>query len=657
MSAIRTEDDRVELEITGMTCASCAARIEKKLNRIEGVTATVNYATEKAAVAYPPGVVSPAQLIAVVEATGYGASLPAPPPPPVAASGDAAGDAAAGTAAASGPAGPAAFPLRSRLIVSAVLAAPVLLLSMIPALQFRDWQWLALVLAAPVVVWGGLPLHRAAWVNLRHGAATMDTLVSLGTIAAFGWSLYALFLGGAGDPGMRMRFAVTAGGGTDEIYLEVASAVTVFILLGRHLEERAKRSSGAALRALLELGAKEAVRLAPDGTEERVPVERLAVGDRFVVRPGEKIATDGEVVEGVSAVDASMLTGEAMPVEVRPGASVSGGTVNSGGTLVVRATRIGGDTKLAQIAQLVVRAQNGKAAVQRLADRVAAVFVPVVILLALATLIGWLIAGGVGHAFSAAVAVLIIACPCALGLATPTALLVGTGRGAQLGLLIKGPEVLESTRRVDTVVLDKTGTVTTGQMTLLAVHAAPASAPVLSAPSPPRPSGRRPLGPRPLRPPRPPQPLPRPPIPREPHPPTRPRSSASPVRSSTWPSTRSPARSPVPRNPRPPPRPRSRRSSPRRRGSAPPRVSASPRWSRATPSSSDGRRSSSRNMRSRSRRSCPASWPLPPSADRARWRSAGTARCAACSSWPTRSSQAPARPSRACAASVSDRCC
>lgn len=470
MSAIRTEQDRLELEITGMTCASCAARIEKKLNRIEGVTASVNYATEKAAVAYPPEVVSPAQLIAVVEATGYGASLPAPPP---AANAEAAAGAATGAGSASSP---AAFPLRSRLIASAALAAPVLLLSMIPALQFRDWQWLALVLAAPVVVWGGLPLHRAAWVNLKHGAATMDTLVSLGTIAAFGWSLYALFLGGAGDPGMRMHFSLTAGGGADEIYLEVASAVTVFILLGRYLEERAKRSSGAALRALLELGAKEAVRLLADGTEERVPVEKLAVGDRFAVRPGEKIATDGEVVEGVSAVDASMLTGESMPVEVRPGASVSGGTVNSGGTLVVRATRIGGDTKLAQIAQLVVRAQNGKAAVQRLADRVAAIFVPVVILLALATLVGWLIAGGVGHAFSAAVAVLIIACPCALGLATPTALLVGTGRGAQLGLLIKGPEVLESTRRVDTVVLDKTGTVTTGQMTLLAVHPAPARA-------------------------------------------------------------------------------------------------------------------------------------------------------------------------------------
>jgi len=461
MGAIRTED-RVELEITGMTCASCAARIEKKLNRIEGVTASVNYATEKAAVAYPPEV-SPADLIAVVEATGYGAALPAPPP-----TATSAGDAASAAEAAPSP-------LRQRLLVSAVLAAPVLLLSMIPALQFRDWQWLALVLASPVVVWGGLPFHKAAWTNLKHGAATMDTLVSLGTIAAYGWSLYALFFGSAGDPGMRMDFSFTASGGAKEIYLEVASAVTVFILLGRYLEDRAKRSSGAAMRALLELGAKEATRRGPDGAEERIAIEALLVGDLFVVRPGEKIATDGEVVEGMSAVDASMLTGESVPVEVRPGASVSGGTINSGGMLVVRATRVGKDTKLAQIAELVVQAQNGKAAVQRLADRVAAIFVPIVIALALATLAAWLIAGaddGVAHAFTAAVAVLIIACPCALGLATPTALLVGTGRGAQLGLLIKGPEVLESTRKVDTIVLDKTGTVTTGQMTLLSTHPA-----------------------------------------------------------------------------------------------------------------------------------------------------------------------------------------
>ena len=460
MGAIRTED-RVELEITGMTCASCAARIEKKLNRIEGVTASVNYATEKAAVTYPPEV-SPADLIAVVEATGYGAALPAPPP-----TASSAGD------AAPAPAPSSASPLRDRLLVSAVLAAPVLLLSMIPALQFRDWQWLSLVLASPVVVWGGLPFHKAAWTNLKHGAATMDTLVSLGTIAAYGWSLYALFFGSAGDPGMRMDFSFTASGGAKEIYLEVASAVTVFILLGRYLEDRAKRSSGAAMRALLELGAKEATRRRPDGIEERIAIEALLVGDLFVVRPGEKIATDGEVVEGMSAVDASMLTGESVPVEVRPGASVSGGTVNSGGMLVVRATRVGKDTKLAQIAELVVQAQNGKAAVQRLADRVAAIFVPVVIALALATLAAWLIAGaddGVAHAFTAAVAVLIIACPCALGLATPTALLVGTGRGAQLGLLIKGPEVLESTRKVDTIVMDKTGTVTTGQMTLLSTH-------------------------------------------------------------------------------------------------------------------------------------------------------------------------------------------
>jgi Cu+-exporting ATPase len=464
MGAIRTED-RVELDITGMTCASCAARIEKKLNKVEGVTATVNYATEKAAVVYPPEV-SPADLIAVVEATGYGAALPQPPASPA--------------ESADAPAAPVppSTPLRDRLLISAALAAPVLILSMIPALQFRNWQWLALVLAAPVVVWGGLPFHRAAWVNLRHGAATMDTLISLGTIAAFGWSLYALFLGGAGDPGMRMDFSFTASAGAKEIYLEVASAVTVFILLGRYLEERAKRSSGAALRALLELGAKEATRRRPDGTEEKVAIDALVVGDLFIVRPGEKIATDGVVVEGMSAVDASMLTGEAVPVEVGPGAEISGGTVNSGGTLVVRATKVGKDTKLAQIAELVVRAQNGKAAVQRLADRVAAIFVPVVIARAAAPLITWLLTGnGAAQAFTAAVAVLIIACPCALGLATPTALLVGTGRGAQLGLLIKGPEVLESTKRVDTIVLDKTGTITTGQMTLLAIHPAADTSP------------------------------------------------------------------------------------------------------------------------------------------------------------------------------------
>ena len=464
MGAIRTEN-RVELDITGMTCASCAARIEKKLNRVEGVTATVNYATEKAAVVYPPEV-SPADLIAVVEATGYGAALPQPPASP-AESADAPADSV-----------PPSTPLRQRLLVSATLAAPVLILSMIPALQFRNWQWLALVLAAPVVVWGGLPFHRAAWVNLRHGAATMDTLISLGTIAAFGWSLYALFLGGAGDPGMRMDFSFTASAGAKEIYLEVASAVTVFILLGRYLEERAKRSSGAALRALLELGAKDATRRRQDGTEEKVPIESLVVGDLFIVRPGEKVATDGVVVEGMSAVDASMLTGESVPVEVGPGARITGGTVNSGGTLVVRATKVGKDTKLAQIADLVVRAQNGKAAVQRLADRVAALFVPAVIALAAATLITWLLTGhGATQAFTAAVAVLIIACPCALGLATPTALLVGTGRGAQLGVLIKGPEVLESTKRVDTIVLDKTGTITTGQMTLLSIHPAPGTTP------------------------------------------------------------------------------------------------------------------------------------------------------------------------------------
>ncbi|MBR7839732.1 HAD-IC family P-type ATPase, partial [Actinospica durhamensis] len=387
----------------------------------------------------------------------------------------AAGTSATGTSAARSTTPRRRTSLSRRLAVSALLAVPVLLLAMVPAFQFRGWQWLSLALATPVVAWGGWPLHRAALLNLKHGAATMDTLVSLGTIAAYAWSLHALIFGTAGDLGMRMDFSLTASGdGKQDIYLEVASAVTVFILLGRYLEERAKRSSGAALRALLELGAKQAVVLGPDGVERPVPIELLQVGELFVVRPGEKIATDGEVVEGQSAVDASMLTGESVPTEVGPGAQVSGGTVNSGGRLIVRATRVGADTRLAQIARLVVQAQTGKAAVQRLADRVAGIFVPVVIVLALATLSGWLIAGAsTAHAFTAAVAVLIIACPCALGLATPTALLVGTGRGAQLGLLIKGPEVLESTRKVDTIVLDKTGTVTTGQMTLLEIHAAP----------------------------------------------------------------------------------------------------------------------------------------------------------------------------------------
>ncbi|MEU5315754.1 heavy metal translocating P-type ATPase [Streptomyces sp. NPDC021056] len=445
----------VELLIGGMTCASCAARVEKKLNRMDGVTATVNYATEKAKVTFAHGI-GVADLIATVVKTGYTAEEPAPPREETAADED-----------------PELTSLRQRLVVAAVLAVPVVLLSMVPALQFDNWQWLALTLASPVVVWGGLPFHKAAWTNARHAAATMDTLVSLGTLAAFGWSLWALFLGDAGMAGMKDEFAFTVSRaqGASTIYLEVAAGVTVFILLGRYLEARSKRRAGAALRALMELGAKD-VAVLRDGREVRIPVGRLAVGDRFVVRPGEKVATDGTVVEGASAVDASMLTGESVPVDVAVGSAVAGATVNVGGRLVVAATRVGADTRLARMAKLVEEAQNGKAEVQRLADRISAVFVPAVILIAVATFGAWLgLTGDTAAAFTAAVAVLIIACPCALGLATPTALMVGTGRGAQLGILIKGPEVLESTRRVDTVVLDKTGTVTTGRMTLQEVHA------------------------------------------------------------------------------------------------------------------------------------------------------------------------------------------
>ncbi|MEU9223038.1 heavy metal translocating P-type ATPase [Streptomyces massasporeus] len=450
----------VELLIGGMTCASCAARVEKKLNRMDGVSATVNYATEKARITCPEGT-EVAGLIATVVKTGYTAEEPAPPREEASAAEDENAD-------------PELTALRGRLAVSAALAVPVILLAMIPALQFDNWQWLSLTLAAPVVVWGGLPFHRAAWTNARHGAATMDTLVSLGTLAAFGWSLWALFLGDAGMPGMRHPFELTVsrGDGASSIYLEVASGVTAFILLGRWLEARSKRRAGAALRALMELGAKD-VAVLRDGREVRIPAQRLTVGDRFVVRPGEKIATDGTVVEGSSAVDASMLTGESVPMDVAAGDPVTGATVNAAGRLVVEATRVGADTRLARMAKLVEDAQNGKAEVQRLADRIAGIFVPVVLLIAVATAGAWLGLTGDGvAAFTAAVAVLIIACPCALGLATPTALMVGTGRGAQLGILIKGPEVLESTRRVDTVVLDKTGTVTTGRMTLQEVHAA-----------------------------------------------------------------------------------------------------------------------------------------------------------------------------------------
>ncbi|WP_030614051.1 heavy metal translocating P-type ATPase [Streptomyces fulvoviolaceus] len=443
-----------ELVIGGMTCASCAARVEKKLNRMDGVTATVNYATEKARVSYG-GDVSLQDLIATVEKTGYTAHEPAPAPPEQEEPDE-------------------LRPLRERLVTALTLAVPVVAMAMIPALQFEYWQWLSLTLAAPVVTYAGWPFHKAAFTNARHGAATMDTLISVGTTAAFGWSLWALFFGTAGTPGMKHPFELTIarGDGTGNLYLEAAAGVTAFILAGRYFEARSKRKAGAALKALLELGAKDVTLLRSSG-EQTVPVEQLKVGDRFLARPGEKIATDGTVVEGTSAVDASMLTGESVPVEVTPGDPVTGATLNVGGRLVVEATRIGADTQLARMAELVEDAQNGKAAAQRLADRISGVFVPIVIALALGTLGFWLGTGAeLTTAFTAAVAVLIIACPCALGLATPTALLVGTGRGAQLGILIKGPEVLESTRRVDTVVLDKTGTVTTGRMTLLALHTA-----------------------------------------------------------------------------------------------------------------------------------------------------------------------------------------
>ncbi|MFJ9702396.1 heavy metal translocating P-type ATPase [Streptomyces fradiae] len=460
----------VELAIGGMTCASCAARIEKKLNRMDGVEATVNYATEKAKVTYRDAAVSVDDLVATVEATGYTARPPAPPAP---AGAPGASAATGGDAEETGDHELAE--LRQRLLIALFLSVPVVAMAMVPPLQFDNWQWLSLTLAAPVVLYAGWPFHRAAWTNLRHGAATMDTLISVGTAAAFLWSVWALFFGTAGMHGMRHPFELTIsrGDGSGNIYLEAAAGVTTFILAGRYFEARSKRRAGAALRALMELGAKE-VTVLRDGREVRVPTAELQVGDRFTVRPGEKIATDGTVVEGTSAVDASMLTGESVPVEVAPGDTVTGATLNAGGRLVVEATRVGADTQLARMAKLVEDAQNGKAAAQRLADRISAVFVPVVILLALGTLLVWLLSGaGITAAFTAAVALLIIACPCALGLATPTALMVGTGRGAQLGILIKGPEVLENTRKADTVVLDKTGTVTTGRMTLLAVHTAP----------------------------------------------------------------------------------------------------------------------------------------------------------------------------------------
>jgi Cu+-exporting ATPase len=446
-----SDDGTVDLDVTGMTCAACAARIERKLNKLDGVNASVNYATERAHITLGDRPIPVAELIATIEATGYGAHEPTP-------------DADEPDRVAD---------LRRRLVVAVTLGLPVLLLSMVPPLQFDGWQWVALVLATPVAIWCAWPFHRAMVLNLRHRSATMDTLVSIGVIAAYLWSVWALVFTSAGDVGMEMSMSMDAGGSGDEphIYLEVASTVVAFILAGRYFEARAKRRSGDALRALLDLGAKEVSVLDEDGAERRIPVEQLAVGDRFVVRPGEKLATDGVVTDGSSAIDRSLVTGESLPVEVVVGDTVTGATVNTHGRLVVEATRVGADTQLAQMARLVEDAQSGKAPVQRLADRVSAVFVPVVIVLAIATLVTWLaVTGDAQRSFAAGVAVLIIACPCALGLATPTALLVGTGRGAQLGILIKGPEILEQTRQIDTVVLDKTGTVTTGVMTLVDVR-------------------------------------------------------------------------------------------------------------------------------------------------------------------------------------------
>ena len=465
MTATQPPPTRLDLPIQGMTCASCAAKIEKRLNAIDGVAATVNYATDKAAVTFDPEAVTPEELCDAVASLGYQAHVPAPPHAHPGA------DDHAGHHGGMHDHTEPVEQARQRLVITAALAIPVIALSMIPALQFDEWMWLAFALASPVVVWGAWPFHRATWVNLRHGATTMDTLISIGVLAAYGWSVYALFWGDAGVVGTTMEMS-GSGSGADDLYLEVAAGVTMFLVAGRYLEAKAKRRSGAALDALLSLGAKDVSLLDGKG-ERRAPIDELRPGMRFVVRPGEQIATDGIVEEGTSAVDTSMLTGESVPVEVEPGDGVTGATINAGGRLVVRATRVGADTALARIARLVEEAQSGKADVQRLADRVSAIFVPVVLVLAAATLAGWLVTGHpADEAFTAAVAVLIIACPCALGLATPTALLVGTGRGAQLGVLIRGPEVLEATQDLDTIVLDKTGTVTTGRMTLVDVTVA-----------------------------------------------------------------------------------------------------------------------------------------------------------------------------------------
>jgi len=454
--AVLTGTD-AELDISGMTCAACAARIERRLNRTDGVSATVNYATERARVRFDPQMIDIAAVITAVERTGYGARL----------SGNDT-DAAADARLAD---------LRRRLVVAVIGGIPVLVLSMVPSTQFDGWQWVALVLATPVTLWSAWPFHRAMAANLRHRQATMDTLVSVGVSAAWAWSLWALVATPAGDIGMTMSmsFSITADEG-HHIYLEVASTVVAFILAGRYFEARAKRRAGDALRSLNDLGAAEVTRIRADGSSERVGVDLLEVDDVFIVAPGEKVATDGVVIDGVSAVDMSLLTGESMPVDVRGGDVVVGAAVNTTGVLRVRATGVGADTRLAQMARLVADAQSGKAPVQRLADQVSAVFVPVVIVLAIVTVVVWaVVTGSWERSFTAGVAVLIIACPCALGLATPTALLVGTGRGAQMGILIKGPEVLESTRSIDTVVLDKTGTITTGVMTVVAVEMRPSS--------------------------------------------------------------------------------------------------------------------------------------------------------------------------------------
>jgi Cu+-exporting ATPase len=449
--------EHLELPISGMTCASCAARVEKRLNRLDGVDASVNYATERASVRFVPGAVTPEDLVAAVGQAGYSAVLPTSGPQAHEHAHDPVAD------------------LRHRFVFAALASIPLVALGMVPALQFDGWQWVSMQLASPVLIWAALPFHRAAWTNLRHGTATMDTLISIGTIAAWTWSVVSLLFLGAGDPGMRDTLSLIPERGADagNVYFEVVGVVVTFLLAGRWFEARAKRSAGAALRALLELGAKDVAVLDADGVEQRVPVEQLKVNHRFIVRPGEKVATDGVVYKGSSAIDRSLLTGESVPVDVHPGDPVTGATVNTGGgLLIVRATRVGADTALAQIGRLVTAAQSGRAPVQRLADRVAAVFVPIVLAISAATLGFWILAGDTGLAFAAAVAVLIIACPCALGLATPTALLVGTGRGAQLGILIRGPEVLESTRRVDTIVVDKTGTVTSGRMSLQSISVA-----------------------------------------------------------------------------------------------------------------------------------------------------------------------------------------